>query len=252
MPVAVLPPLAVADDVAESLGVSDVTKLPSTMQIRMDTTLAKVSRRFRKEAQRIFTPGVYTHRLMIHGGTTRLMEAPNKIVKVKIDGLCQLDYDSSQVGGEQWSAWAEGDDADLDYPPYPQSIMPSSGHLWWTEGPWMRWKDWDYWRLEGREVDITYGWDTPVPPEVVTSVADIVGRNLSIDPLSPLRQSKLLMSRHHRQELADWVISGGTGFSKLDIEEAQSYRYPVPPVIIARMTMLEMSPSSAFLADSSW
>lgn len=260
-----LPSLAQGSDVATALGVDGVTVLPETMQIRMDATLAKVSRRFRKEAQRFFSPGVYTTDLKIHAGCIRLQEQPNRIVRLRIEGLHRLDYDAWQEGGEDWALWEEGGDPggfcdlgayetpggvdNLHYPPPPENHPAPRFRV---DGIWLHFSDWDFWRLNGKLCRITYSWDTPVPEDVVMAVADITARNLTIDPLSAVRQSKLLMTRHFRQEMADWVISGGTGFTKDDIEQAQSYRYLTPPVIIANMSQLDMTPSVAFLSDSSW
>jgi len=227
-----LPPLAQAPDVLTALGFQgeDVSVLPVTMQVRMPTTLVKVSRRFRKEAQRIFTPGTYTHRLNIQNGFTRLMEAPNKVVSVTV-------YRPQMIG------------PGFDLIQIPQTAFKPT---YTVDGQWIHWSDWDFWGLNGKEVDVTYSWGTPVPSDVVAAVADITARNLTVDPMGASRQSKLLMSRHFRREVADWVMSGDTGFTKDDIDQAQSYRYPAPPIIIANLTQFDHQPSSAFLSDSSW
>ena len=249
-----LAPLAQPGDVRTALGVpgeeNDISMLPQTMQTRMNSVLRKVSRRFRKEAQRQFTPGTYTHSLMIHAGAVRLAEVPNAVIKVCVDGLKELDYDAWQEGGEDFTLWGESGDPDIAYPTPWQPPVPQ--RLWRVDGAWMYWSDWDFWNLNGRKVEITYSWNTPVPQDVVDSVADIVARNLTVDPLSMTRQSKLLMSRHFRQEVADWVMDGNVGMTKDDIAQAQSYRYPTPPVIIADMSTIDLSPSVAFLSDSSW
>lgn len=224
MPVEPLPPLAQSDDVVEALGVNDISKLPSTMQIRMDGTLAKVSRRFRKEAQRIFTPGTYTHTLRMHAGAVRLMELPDAILRVAVAGASEID-------------WETGD---------PESIH------WKLVDNWIEWNDWRSRRLNGAMVHVTYSWATPVDPDVVAAVADITGRNLTVDPLSAIAQSKMLMSRYHRQDMASWVSDGSTGFTRDDIKQAQSYRYPAPPIIVNRMSLSDASLSQAFMSDSSW
>lgn len=224
MPVTPLAPLAAPEDVAKALGVSAITALPSTMQIRLDGTLAKVSRSFRKEAERIFTPGTYTHDLRVAGGAVRLMELPDAISRVSVAGASEID-------------WETGD--------------PTSIH-WTQEGSWIQWNDWQSRRLNGSIATVTYTWNTPVPDDVVVAVAEIVGRNLTVDPLGPLRQSKMLMSRYHRQDVADWVSSGRTGLMRDDIEVARSYRYPVPTMIVYRMDQADVGLSTAFLSDSSW
>lgn len=286
-----LPPLAQPSDVAIALGVADSdgegdpTLLPQTMQVRMDRTLAKVSRRFRREAQRFFTPGVYTTRLRIEAGAVRLQEIPNKVVRLKVHGLRRLDYEAWQEGGEDWTLWQEGGDPgdfqdieegggiggpveDFNAPGQGRVIYETPGGVdnmhwpppvenhpaprWTVESNWIRWHDVEFWQLNGRPVDVTYSWDTPVPDAVIASVADIVARNLTIDPMSATRQSKTLQTRHYRQDVAEWVISGECGFTKGDIEEAQSYRYQAPPIIIQQYKSIDMEPSVAFLSDSSW
>ena len=251
MAVPELPPLASQDDVLTALGLGDASMLPTTMSIRMAPTLSKASRRFRKEAQRIFTPGTYTHEFIIHAGSVRLMEVPNVVARVCVSGIEELDYWAWQEGSEDWTLWQEGADS------YPQAEISSQATAinplnWFVDGQYLRWRNADFWNLNGRTAQISYGWDTPVSSDVTALVADITARNLVIDPLGATRQSKLLMSRHFRQEMADWVMSGGCGFTADDIAQAQAYRWPAPPVIIANHKQFDISPSSAFVSDSSW
>lgn len=243
MAVPELAPLATSADVLVALGFPateapdepDLSVLPPMMQNRMPMTLRKVSRRFRKEAQRIFTPGTYTHRLMIHCGATKLMEEPNAVIGVRVFGRIETDWVTWDSDGSQWLSLND-------------DVVP--GPIWTVDGQSLQWNDWDFWGLNGREVEVTYSWDTPVPSDVVAAVADITARNLTINPMGAERQSKLLQSRHFRQEMADWVMSGGTGFTKDDIEQAQSYAPNLPPVIIANSARFDRSPT--FLSDSSW
>jgi hypothetical protein len=231
-----LPPLATDEDVAAALGVAEASELPQSMQIRMDATLAKVSRRFRMEAERIFTPGVYAHTLRINAGAVRLMEVPSGVHGVRIEGLPQLDWgtvDVAEVSG--------GGTGDPVVPP-PELLV---------EKQWLRWEDWYYWRLSGRMADVCYSWDLDVPADVVACVADIAARVLSVDPLSSVVQSKSLVAGDFRQDVADWVLSANVGFSSADIELARSYRYPVPPSITARLTSMNEVPAQWF-SDSSW
>lgn len=236
-----LPPLATEDDVANALGVASSSDLPQAMQIRMEQTLAKVSRRFRREAQRIFTPGTYAHTLRIHAGAVRLMEVPSEIFGVQIEGLPQLDWGTVNVD-EAVSGSGSGD------PDFP---LPDTTAAWVVEKHWLRWEDWHYWRLNGRRVEVCYAWDDAVPSDVVACVADIAGRILTVDPLSALAQSKSLSAGDFEQDVADWVSSGNRGFTEDDIELARSYRYSVPPAIVQRLTSVNVVPAE-FLSDSSW
>jgi len=263
-----LPPLCQNSDVVRSLGIipnagnpQDITMLPTTMQARMPQVLDRVSRRFRFEAQRLFTPGTYTHMLDIHAGYTRLQEPPTKIERVEVLGRRYIDWRQWQEGGNEWVVWAEGGPVEdfgtsgmltvLGYnEPPPPKWRPLPSYT--VEGIWMHWNDWDFWQMNGKRVRVTYSWANPVPPAVVASVADICARCLVIDPLGAIRQSKELSSRHFRQEVADWVNNGNVGFNDCDIAEARSYRYPIPPHIISRMTQIDASPSQAFLSDTSW
>ena len=70
--------------------------------------------------------------------------------------------------------------------------------------------------------------------DVVAAVADIVARNLMIEPNSAVAQSKLLMTQDYRQDIADWAASGIVGMNAEDVALARSYRYPVPPQILVR------------------
>jgi hypothetical protein len=263
-----LAPLCQPSDVVTSLGLelnesdpNDVSCLPTSMRVRLPQVSQRVSRRFRFEAQRIFTPGTYTHQLDIHAGYTRLMEPPSKIERVAVLGRRFIDWRNWQEGGNEWVVWAEGGPVEdfgtngmltvlgLDEPP-PRKFHSLPSYT--VEGLWMHWNDWDFWQMNGKRVDVTYSWASPVPPAVVASVADIVARCLTVDPLAAVRQSKELSSRHFRQEVAPWVNSGNVGFTPDDIAEARSYRYPLPPHIIARSTQIDASPSQAFLSDTSW
>lgn len=254
-----LDPLAADVDVAETLGVDQVSKLPKSMQVRMDRMLRRVSRRFRFEAQRIFTPGTYTHTVRIHGGAARLPEKPTGgIVRVSVQGMEQVPWTSDNFPG----LWADEDDAVSDqggeFTEMPggldivQGDVIQPGPKFTVAGNWLYWNDWALWRLQGRLCQVTYIAKEPVPEDVIDSVAAITARNLTIDPMSALPQSKALMTRHYRQEIADWVSGGNVGFTEDDLAQARSYRYPAPPLIVANMSSVDTSPSLFFTSDSSW
>ena len=69
---------------------------------------------------------------------------------------------------------------------------------------------------------------------MVASVADIVARNLMLDPNSVVGQSKALETMDYRQDVADWASSGIVGMNNDDVGLARSYRYPAPPTVVVR------------------
>lgn len=219
-------PLATPTDVAKSLGLADATALSASMAARAPGELAKVSRRFRLESERLFTPGTYTHSLKIFAGMIRLQEIPDQVIGVTLEP-------GNPFGNVGIT------DADLVYE---------------VVGNWVRFENWYRWRLSGRYAAVTYSWATPIPEDVVAAVASIAARNLTVDPLSALPQSTDLMDgRRFRQGIADWVHSGNvTGMTAEDLELARSYRYPAPPMIVAQMTSASWSPGRSMLSDSSW
>lgn len=252
-----LVPLAEDVDVAQSLGVSQVSKLPTTMQVRMDRTLRRVSRRFRFEAQRVFTPGTYTHTVRIQGGATRLPEKPYAIIRIAVQGVEQAPW--SPVTPDAFPGlWV----ADMDWENQGFHEMPGGmdiaageqpiGPRFTVAGNWLYWNDWTQWGLSGRLCQVTYVVKDDVPEDVIDTVSAIVGRNLTVDPMGAPAQSKAIMTRHYRQELAEWVSAGNVSFTEEDIAAARAYRYPAPPMIVANMSSADNSPSSFFMSDSSW
>ncbi len=252
-----------------NLGVGeDPTQLPQSMQIRMDSVLRRVSRRFRLEAQRQFTPGTYTHTFQIQGGAIRLQEVPDAVEDVHIDGVIlptEYAYPTIELTLEQDR---------LPGPPRNERVVqdwnkpgslgiagnrsctrqvgrPAEPH-WRLVDNWLLWRDWQYWRLSGRRCRVTYSWRTPVPCDVADCVATIAGRMLTVDPMGALAQSKEVSSRHFRQQVADWVSDGATGFTDDDLKVARSYRWPAPPLIVMQAHTIDYTPSAAFLSDSSW
>jgi hypothetical protein len=253
-----LDPLAANTDVATALGVSDVSKLPTTMTVRMDRTLRRVSRRFRFEAQRIFTPGTYTHTVRIQGGAARLPEKPYAITRVAVQGVEQAPWCemSSDAFPGLWVADDSWEDSEFIELPGGSDILPGDpqpiGPRFTVAGNWLYWNDWARWGLSGRLCQVTYVANDPVPQDVIDTVSAIVGRNLTVDPMSAVAQSKAIMTRHYRQTFADWVGAGNVSFTDEDIAAARAYRYPAPPMIVANMATTDTSPSAFFLSDSSW
>lgn len=186
--------LATAADVAAALGVEALTEAQTARAIPL---LAKVSRRFRLEAERTFTPGTVTQSLKIGpDGGIRLEEQPEEVLSVVVPGV--------------------------DDPPY---VVCRN---------WIRF---DHWRMPeylGATVEVTYRWEKPVPTDVRAAVADIVARNLMLDPKSVVAQSTSLSTKDYRQDVAGWASSGVVGMNEDDIALARSYRYPAPPPIVVR------------------
>ena len=189
--------LATAADVAAALGLgADAEALTAEQWARANMLLAKVSRRFRLEAQRFFTPGTYTQALKIVGNSVRLEEPPNEVVLVLVPGVGQ--------------------------PPYT------------LDRNWLLFDDWRHPEYVGATAEVTYTWVKPVPADVVSAVADIVARNLMLDPKSVVGQSTSLSTKDYRQDVAGWASSGVVGMNAEDIALARSYRYPTPPSIVVR------------------
>lgn len=190
-------PLASADDVAQALGLNDADALSESQSNRVDGLLARVSREFRREAERTFTPGTSTVRLSTVGGRVRLPEPVENAAGVT---LVQLDG--------QTVDWAL-DGQDL--------VLTRYGRPTWS----------------GLTVTVTYTHTEPVPDDVVSTVAGIVARHLSVDPTSAEAQSTELSTLDFRQRLAPWVSDRGL-LTDEERAEARSYRYPGSAVIVQK------------------
>lgn len=189
--------LATAADVAAALGLgSNASALTADQQARANMLLAKVSRRFRLEAERAFTPGLYTHTLKIVDGEVRLEESPDEVLEVVVPGVAD--------------------------PPY--TLVRNI----------IQFTNWRHPEYIGATATVTYRWEKPVPVDVVAAVADIVARNLMLDPKSAVGQSTSLSTKDYRQDVADWASSGVVGMNEDDVALARSYRYPAPPSIVVR------------------
>jgi hypothetical protein len=186
-------PLATVADVAAALGLDELSE---AQEARANLLLAKVSRRFRLEAQRQFTPGTYTQDLKIFAGVVRLEEVPNEVVDVSVPGVDSVVYTVVQN--------------------------------------WISFDEYQSQSLLGKTATVTYSWDTPVARDVVATVADIVARNLMLDPKSVVGQSTSVSTKDYRQDVAPWASEGIVGMNDEDIRVARSYRYPVPPSIVLR------------------
>ena len=188
-------PLATADDVAQALGLDDASGLSTAQGNRVDGLLARVSREFGREAERPFTPGTYTVRLLTVGDRVRLPEPVTSVTSVTD---------------------AEGDD--VDYVLDGQDlVLETSGRPLWSGVP----------------ITVTYTHSDEVPEDVVSAVASIVARHLTVDPTSAEAMSTDLSTLDFRQRMAPWV-SERLLLTGEERAEARSYRYPGSAVIIQK------------------
>jgi hypothetical protein len=194
--------LATADDVALALGLANAAALSTAQSLRVAGLLARVSREFRREAERDFTPGTTTVRLLTVAGRVHLAETVDSV-----DDVTSVTYTD-----------CHGDTYELDYELDGQDlVLEYSGH-----------------RLtSGIPVHVTYTHTAAVPADVVAAVAAIVARNLTVDPLSAQAQSTELSTDSYRQRFAEWV-SKAKVFTEDDCETARSYRHPASAIIIQK------------------
>lgn len=190
-------PLASANDVALALGLEDADALSEAQGLRVDGLLARVSREFRREAERTFTPGTSTVRLVTAAGRVHLAETVGSVTSVTVDGCY-------------------GDPVALDFEVQGQSVVLEQ-----------------YGRPlpSGVTVTVVYTHTAEVPDDVTAAVAGIVARHLTLDPnLGPVTE---MSAGPFRQRYADWANKTGL-LTEEDCEVARSYRYPGTNVIIQR------------------
>lgn len=189
--------LASADDVAHSLGLVDAAALTAAQVVRVDGLLARVSREFRREAGRVFTPGTSTVRLLSVAGRVRLPEAV--------------------VGEDDITSVVLTDDGtELDWTLDGQELVVSvSGRPLWS----------------GVSVTVTFTHDGDVPDDVAALVAAIVARNLSVDPA--MGGVSEMAAGPFRQKFADWATRSAL-LTAEDCAAARAYRYPGSAIIIQK------------------
>jgi len=188
-------PLATADDVAQALGLADASALSDAQGYRVDGLLARVSREFRREAERTFTPGTSIVRLLTVGDRVRLPEPVESVGSV------------SDADGDAVTYTLDGQDLALE----------TSGRPLWSGVP----------------VTVTYTHSAEVPDDVVASVAAAVARHLTVDPTSAEAVSTDLSTLDYRQRMASWVSERHL-LTPEERAEARSYRYPGAAVIIQK------------------
>lgn len=157
--------LATDDDVAQALGLADASALSSAQSNRVAGLLARVSREFRREAERVFTPGTSTVRLLTVGDRVRLPETITTVTSVIDDDGDTVDY---TVDGQEL-------------------VLETSGYPLWSGVP----------------ITVTYTHSEAVPADVVAAVAAIVARHLTVDPsVGPVTE---MYVGPFRQRYADWT-----------------------------------------------
>ena len=192
--------LATADDVAKALGLEDGDSLSEAQSLRVDGLLARVSREFRREAERVFTPGTTTVRLLTVAGRVHLTETVESVDQIQSVTMKNCYGDTVNV-----DYVLDGQDLCLEVNGYPLH--------------------------SGVEVTVTYEHTADVPADVVAAVAGIVARHLTLDPnLGPVTE---MYAGPFRQRYADWVNKTAL-LTEEECEIARSYRYPASNIIIQR------------------
>lgn len=186
--------LASAGDVALALGLEDEFAFSDSQRRRVDGLLERVSRRFRIEAERPFTPGTETVRLLAVAGKVRLPEQVTDVTSVTASrGTETLDLDYV----------LEGQTLVCEYAGCP---VPT-----------------------GVSVTVTYTHSAEVPAAVVADVAAIVARHLSVEA----DEAKVVSETAgpYTTRYAEWVGSTGL-FTEDECRTARSYRYPASTVVV--------------------
>lgn len=194
--------LAAAVDVAHALGLADENELGDARTARVGPLLAKLSREFRREAGRQFTPG---------RTKVRLLTVDSRITLP--DGL--------GVGGEVHAVTIDGEP--VEFTVDDDEVILSKRRLGGqvcVVGTGVR-------------VKLDYTHNEPVPDEVKAAIAAMAARYLTVDPTSAVAQSTYLASEHFQQRFADWV-SASVKLTQEDCEFARSYKSSPATVIVLR------------------
>lgn len=187
-------PLATPEDVARALGLGDSAEFSESQARRVEGLLARVSREFRREAQREFTAGTSTLRLLTVAGRVRTPDPIETVESVVLDDC--------------------GETVELEFE---------------VDGQWVVVERFGRRLGSGVPVTITYAHAEDVPDDVVETVAGIVGRNLTLDPqLGPVTE---MYAGPFRQRLAEWTNSTDI-LTEEERRIARSYRCPGSNVII--------------------
>lgn len=187
--------LASRSDVADALGLSDENDLSTSQQSRVDGLLERVSSMVEREVQRTFTPGAVEAQMIVTDGRIYLQQ---------VDSVESVtDLDESAVDFELIGEWLT---VTLD-----GCRIPSGERLMvsWTRGP--------------------------VPAGVVSLVAGVVARLLTVSPGSPESMATdITAGADFRLRMADWASSTSL-MTPDEVAEARSLRNPIPNTIIHRL-----------------
>lgn len=202
--------LAAAADVAKELGLSNESELSTEQTNRIPGLLIKASSSFRRAAGRQFSPGSYTQRLQVIGGRVRLPEDPVTDVASVVDD-CGNTVSYTRVG--YWlnvSRHHHSNDASFG------CYQPAG-----IESGWF--------------VTATYTGGA-VPDDVKVTVAQIVARQLGVDPTAAtgVRMHEQTMGPFtERKQFFDWAAETVT-LTDEELDFAASFRDPTRSRIVHR------------------
>lgn len=202
--------LAAADDVAKELGLSGESELSTEQTNRIPGLLIKASSAFRRAAGRQFTEATYTQRLQVIGGRARLPEDPVTDVSSVVDD-CGNTISFTRVG--YWlnvSRHHHSNDASFSF------YRPAGIDSGWF-------------------VTVTYAGGA-VPADVRVTVAQIVARQLNMDPTAAtgVRMHEQTMGPFtDRKQYFDWAAET-VALSDEELAFAESFRDPTRSRIVHR------------------
>jgi hypothetical protein len=202
-------PLAAAVDVATELGLTDVGQLTSVQATRIPSLLLKASWKFRRAADRQFTSGSYTQRLQVVAGRVRLPEDPVDAVQAVFDDAGN-DVTYRAVG--QWLDVSKHHTFDTSFMCHDR-VENDSG--WFVTATYT-----------GGEV----------PDEVRVTVAQVVARQLGIDPTAATGVKSLNQTMGpftEQKQFFDWAAET-VAFTDEEQAFAESFRYSGNTPIIHR------------------
>ncbi|MCX8559776.1 hypothetical protein OS122_02535 [Mycolicibacterium mucogenicum] len=202
-------PLASAADVASELGLTDASGLTPAQTARIPGLLTRVSWKFRRAADRQFTPGNYTQRLQVVAGRVRLPEDPVTSVESVVDDAGNTVIYTLH---DRWLDVSRHHTYDTSFMCHERTETDSG---WFVTASYT-----------GGEV----------PDEVTVTVAQIVARLLGIDPTAATGVRSVDQSMGpfaERKQFFDWAAET-VAFTDEEQAFAESFRYQGRDPIIHR------------------